>query len=121
MLITKTRVLAIELSIIAIIGAAGLYLIGWINLNVFMTVAGFFGYGSIEALRSLFLSEGIKTKIVWIAGWLLVAVFGYGSMAGLSWATTEKFATLFAVVAGTQVVALLHGVAKAGGRSELKS
>jgi len=121
MLTTKTRVLAIEVGIIAIIGAAALYLIGLIDLSVFMTVAGFFGYGSIEALRSLFLSEGVKTKVVWIIGWLLVAVFGYGQLAGLSWATAEKFGLVLSVVAGTQVIALLHGVAKAGGRSELKS
>jgi hypothetical protein len=121
MLSAKVRVLAVEVGILAIIGAAALYLIGLIDLNVFMTVAGFFGYGSLEALRSLFLSEGIKTKVIWIIGWLLVAVFGYGNLAGLSWATAEKFGVLFAVVAGIQGIALIHGVAKAGGRSELKS
>lgn len=119
MLSTELKVKVIEVSVIVVIIAIAAYLGDLINLQSALMLCGIFGYGSVAALRELFLSKGVKTKIVVIIGVLLTAVLGYGSIVGWPWATTEKLEFVLAIVFGTSILTLFHGVAKAGGRSVL--
>lgn len=121
MLSTKTKVLAFNLALLGVVVAIGLYLAGIVPEETMWTILTFFGSGSIAALRSLFLSEGIKTNLVFVIGSLLQAAFFYGNLSGYEWASAEKLTFLNQVLLGIQGLNAGHGIAKANGNSELNA
>ena len=104
--------IGIYVAIAAVIG----YLAGVLSLEAMLSLAAMFGYASVEAIRELFLSGGIKTRIVTVLGVLIAAALGYGNIISAEWATAEKFAFVLAVVFGIQAAALGHGIAKSEGK-----
>ncbi len=121
MISPKTKVLAFNIGLLGIITAVGLYLAGVIPQSTMWTVLGFFGSGSIAALRALFMSEGQKTNLVFVIGSLLQAIFLYGNLSGYMWASPEKLTLLNQVLLGVQGINAGHGIAKANGNSELNA
>ena len=121
MLSTNTKILAFNFSLIGVVAGVALYLAGVIVEETMWTVLGFFGSGSIAALRSLFLSEGQKTNIVFVVGSLLQAVFFYANISGYAWASAEKLTFLNQVLLGIQGLNVGHGIAKANGNTDLNT
>lgn len=107
-----------DFGIYIVIAAILAYLGGAISLEAMLSLAAMFGYASVAAIRELFLSSGMKTRIITVVGVLIAAVLGYGTLVGYSWATAEKFAFVLSVVFGIQLAALGHGIAKSGGQTK---
>lgn len=118
---SNLKVKAIELSVLVILAGGVAYLSGVIDLKTMLTLTGFFGFGSISALRALFLEKGAKTHIGVGIAVLVTAVFQYGFIENLSWATPEKLQTLLEVLAIPNFASLLHGVAKSNGNMAVGS
>lgn len=117
MLSTKHKIFAFNIALIGVLASIGLYLAGLIDEKTMWTILAFFGSGSITALRALFLSEGQKTNLVFVAGSILQAVFFYGNLSGYMWASAEKLKFLNQVLLGIQGLNAGHGIAKANGFS----
>lgn len=116
-LTTKNKTMAFEFGLIGIVAAIALYLAGVVQEETMWTILAFFGSGSITALRSLFLSEGNKTNLIFLIGSLVQAAFLYGNLTGLRWADPEKLTFLNQIILGVQGLNAGHGIAKANGFS----
>lgn len=115
----KLRIKTVELSIIAIVGAFLFFLAGMIDESTMLAITGFFGAANLAALRSLFLSYGMKTYVVFIAGSILLAIFAFGYVQGYGWAEIGKIRWLVGIILGLEGVTTAHGIAKANGKSEI--
>lgn len=112
-------------ALIAEIGAYGIialllaFLFDMLDLESFLTFAGFLGFGSVQAIRELFLEKSRATRVVTAVGVLLCAVWGYGTMTDAPFADTEELGVLLAIVFGVQALALSRGIARSNGRTSL--
>jgi len=103
---------AVEVGVYVVLGCLAAYLAGVMPLDTFLGVAGFFGFGSIQTIRELFLEGSRVTRVVTVFGILSCAVWGYGVLTGSSFASVEQFGFLLAVVFGAQLTGLLRGAVR---------
>lgn len=113
----EVQIKAVTLGILVVVAAGAAYLVGLIDQKTMLSLTGFFGYGSIAAIRALFQEQGKKTYLIVGAVVAVTAVFTFGFIEEFSWATAEKLQVLLEIMGIPALAGLLHGVAKSNGFS----
>lgn len=84
----------------------------FISEETFYTISAFLGFPTLAALRELFISQALKTRLFAVLGIVVTAIYAYGYFYNLEWFDLEKFKFILYLVLGLQGVSTLHGAIK---------